>query len=206
MAHLEVQPKKSRPWWIWALIVILLIALAAILFRKCDAERSDAIRASKADSTEVVAATSPDWSTVDFNTSVSTDTDITDSDIQIRSNGSYTIYSLGENILFATGGDGISESGQTKLRMISDVLVKRFEGATIGVFGNTDAVGPADENKELGKQRAEAVKTWLTSTGQIPAGTISVQSLGETEPVATNETTTGRQQNRNVSIVVFPKQ
>ncbi|MFI5453403.1 OmpA family protein [Pedobacter sp. UC225_61] len=61
-------------------------------------------------------------------------------------------------------------------------------------------------SQELGKQRAEAVKQWLTSPGNVPATTISVQSVGETQPVATNETSQGRKQNRNVSIVVFPKQ
>ncbi len=206
MAHLEVEPKPARPWWVWALIIIILVALAAMLLRKCDAEDSDAQRATVTDSTgRAVAATGPDWKTVDFNSATMTDADISDGDIETRGNGTYTIYTLGENILFPTSGNDVTANGQAKLKMISDVLNKRFEGATIGVFGNTDSTGPADENKELGKQRAEAVKNWLASAGSVPSETISVQSLGETEPVATNETSAGRKQNRNVSIVVFPK-
>ncbi|MES2828814.1 MAG: OmpA family protein [Bacteroidota bacterium] len=207
MAHLEVQPKRSKPWWIWAIIILLLVLLAAMLLRKCDAEHSDALRAANADSTtNVVAATGPDWNSIDFNTAPSSDADITDAEIEARAGQTYTIYSLGENILFTSGNNDISTAGQTKLKMISDVLKKRFEGATIGVFGSADATGPADENKELGAERAGAVRNWLVSGGGVPEATISVRSLGEEKPVATNETSAGRKQNRNVSIVVFPKQ
>jgi outer membrane protein OmpA-like peptidoglycan-associated protein len=207
MAHLEVEPKPARPWWVWLLTIIILIALAMFLLRKCDAERSDAERAKKADSLNApIAATGPDWKTVDFNSAAVTDADITDSDIEARGNGTYTIYTLGENILFPSSGNDVSENGQKKLKMISDILSKRFAGATIGVFGSTDSTGPANENKALGNQRAESVKDWLASTGNIPGETISVQSFGETEPVASNDTKAGRKQNRNVSIVVFPKQ
>ncbi|TKC10525.1 OmpA family protein [Pedobacter polaris] len=206
MAHLEVEPKPKRPLWIWILLAITLVALAAMLLRKCDAEQSDVQRAAMADSTNAIASTVPDWNSVDFNSATSTDVDITDQEIQTRGNGTYTIYTLGENILFPTDGNDVSENGQAKLKIIADALNKKFEGATIGVFGSTDSTGPADENKDLGKQRAEAVKNWLTSSGGVPSGTVSVQSLGETQPVATNQTSEGRKQNRNVSIVVFPKQ
>jgi outer membrane protein OmpA-like peptidoglycan-associated protein len=208
MAHLEVEPKPSRPWWIWALLVIILIALAAVLFNKCGSEKTGTANDTLSSDTTSgpIAATVPDWNSVDFNSATTTDADITDSDIATNSNGTYTIYTLGENILFPTDGNEVSQTGQAKLKMISDVLNKRFQGATIGVFGRTDSTGPAKENKELGKQRAEAVKNWLTTSGSVPSGNVSVQSLGEREPVATNATTAGRKLNRNVSIVVFPKQ
>ncbi|RDC58449.1 OmpA family protein [Pedobacter chinensis] len=204
MAHLEVEPKPSRPWWVWLLIALLLIALAALLFKKCSSEtggtRSDSI---SSDSVETIAATVPDWNSVDFNSAKIQDQYITDRDIAVSGNGTYTIYTLGENILFPTNGETISDAGKKKLGQISDALKKRFEGAQVAVFGSTDSTGPADENKELGRLRAEAVKAWLSSEGNIPNGRISVQSLGETEPVATNQTPAGRKQNRNVSIVVF---
>jgi outer membrane protein OmpA-like peptidoglycan-associated protein len=206
MAHLEVEPKPARPWWIWALTIIVLIALAAMLLRKCDVEYSDAKRAAAADSTQADAIAGPDWKAVDFYAGPTTDSDLNDGDIETRTDGNYTIYTIGENILFPSSGNDITESGQAKLKMISEVLKKRFEGATIGVFGSADSTGSAGENNELGKQRAEAVKNWLTSNGNIPGETISVQSFGETKPTATNETEAGRKQNRNVSIVVFPKQ
>ncbi len=204
MAHLEVEPKPSRPWWIWVLLAIVLVALAAILLNKCGTDQKSVARTDTINN--VGAATGPDWKTVDFNSEKMTDADINDKNISVSGNANYTIYSLGENILFPTDGNEVSETGQAKLKMISDVIQKRFEGSTIGVFGSTDATGSKDYNKELGKERAESVKNWLTSAGNLASDHISVQSLGETEPVATNQTTAGRQQNRNVSIVVFPKQ
>ncbi|TCC88067.1 OmpA family protein [Pedobacter frigiditerrae] len=208
MAHLEVERKPARPWWVWLLLVIVLIALAALLFKNCNTENKDGNPDSTGMDTSKtpLAKTVPDWNNVDFNAATTTDADITDTDIATRSNGTYTIYTLGENILFPTDGNDVSATGIQKLEMINAVLAKRFEGATIGVYGSTDATGPAAENKELGKQRAEAVKTWLSTSGSVPIENITVQSLGETTPVATNQTKTGRQQNRNVSIVVFPKQ
>lgn len=208
MAHLEVEPKPSRPWWVWLLIVLLLILLAGLLMKKCNTESAGkGADTSTMDSNQTpVVQTVPDWNNVDFNSATQTDADINDNDIQTRSSGAYTIYSLGENILFPSSGNDISENGVAKLKMITDVINKRFEGATIGIFGSTDSTGPADENKELGTQRATAVKDWLKQEGQISAENLSVHSLGETEPVAPNDTKTGRRQNRNVSIVVFPKQ
>lgn len=206
MAHLEVEPKPSRPWWVWLLIVLLVILLAGMLIKKCSADGDSSAGDSLSTNTsQVIAKTTPDWNSIDFNSAAQTDADITDSEIQTRGGGSYTIYMLGENILFPSAVNDLSEKGIQKLQLIADVLNKRFPEATIGVFGSTDSTGPADENKELGRQRATVVRNWLADQGKVAAENISVQSLGETEPVATNETNSGRQQNRNVSIVVFPK-
>lgn len=179
MAHLEVEPKPSRPWWTWVLLALVLIALAAVLFSKCGSEKTSVVgdTTTTTTSSAPLATTVPDWNTVDFNSATITDEDITDGEITTRGNESYVIYSLGENILFPTDGSVVSTNGQAKLKMISDVLKKRFEGATIGVFGSTDSTGPANENKVLGKQRAESVKDWLVSSGNVPSDMISVCKL-----------------------------
>ena len=154
-------------------------------------------------SSTVIAATQPDWSTVDMNAPETHDADITDKDVTVRGNNDYTIYSLGEDILFATDQNALQPTAEAKLKQIASSLNNRFKGAVIGVYGNTDATGDAAHNKQLGADRANVVKDWLIKNG-VEADKISVQSLGEAEPVATNATTTGRQQNRNVSIVAFP--
>lgn len=207
MAHLEVERKPARPWWIWVLLAIILIGLAVLLYNKygTGTTTSKTVTDTTANSNTPIAATGPDWKTVDFNSEVTIDENITDQDIATRGNGTYVIYTLGDNILFPTDGSEITANGQAKLKMISDVLIKRYSGGTIGVFGSTDSKGTASDNKELGKQRAESVKNWLSSNGNVPTENISIQSLGETEPVATNATPDGRHQNRNVAIVVFPK-
>lgn len=208
MAHLEVEPKPSRPWWVWLLIVLLILLLAGLLLSKCNNNENAVTSADTVitDSTQTLSAqTDPDWSTVDLNAAKQIDSTITDTDIETRGNDKYTIYLLSEDILFPSAGKELSENGTKKLQLIADVINKRFDGATIGVYGSTDSRGPADENYELGKERAASVKEWLAQNGNISGNRISVQTLGETEPIGDNDTKTGRQMNRNVSIVVFPK-
>ena len=71
----------------------------------------------------------------------------------------------------------------------------------IAIEGHTDATGPASYNRELSRQRAEAVRQALVDRGVSPSR-IEVRALGEEFPVATNETTAGQQLNRRVEIVL----
>ncbi|MFN0253948.1 OmpA family protein [Pedobacter ureilyticus] len=209
MAHLEVRPKPSRPWWMWALLIIILIALGAMVFNQCNQnpENHPSIVDQTKDSlpkNKAVAATSSDWEKIDFNAKQTTDTTLKATDIYTRTDGNYTIYSLGQNLLFDAKSNQLNANGIDKLRQIAEMLKQRFPEGTIGVFGNTDAFETADD-KKLGMLRAQAVKDWLSKEGKIDAQHISVRSLGDSQPVASNRTSEGREQNRNVAIVVFPK-
>ena len=204
MAQLDVQPKKSTPWWIWLLLAIFAILILLFLLKGCN-DKTTTVVTSSADTTQAVAITQPVWDSVDFNSPKLTtaDPDITDTDIAISGNDKYTIYSLGENILFAPDESKLQASADSKLNQISASLKNNFKNASIGVYGNTDAVGTEGYNKQLGADRAEAVKNWLISNGGFSAANVSVHSMGEDKPVATNNTVAGRRQNRNVGIVVF---
>lgn len=115
----------------------------------------------------------------------------------------YSIYGLGENILFATDQSSIQSSAEQQLNQIAASLKKRFEGASIAVYGNTDATGSAGHNQELGAACAESVKRWLVEKAGIAAGKIYVRSRGESAAEASNATLKGRQLNRNVQIVAL---
>jgi outer membrane protein OmpA-like peptidoglycan-associated protein len=212
MAHLEVKPKSGTPWWVWLLLALVAVAILYFLFGRNGNDSSSTVGADSTSMTDTsinsgtaLAATEPDWSTVDFNAPKSSDPDITDQDVSVSGNDQYTIYTLGENILFATDQTSIQASADAKLNQVVSSLNKRFKGATIGVFGSTDSTGTAGHNKQLGAERAQAVKQWLIKSG-MEEGKISIQSLGEKQPVATNATASGREQNRNVQIVAFPAQ
>lgn len=212
MAHLEVEPKPSRPWWVWALVIIVIIALGAMVFKQCTNGNDGHPADAKTDTVKsvpknkAVAATVPNWESVDFNAARTVDKDITATDIYTQTNGTYTIYTLGENILFPPNGNELSSAGIEKLGVLRAVLETKFKDATIGIFGNADSTGSAHENRKLGMERAEAVKHWLAQNGTISENNLSVRSLGETQPVADNRNAVGRSQNRNVAIVIFPKQ
>ena len=213
MAHLDVQPKITSYSWLWILLAVLALAIIIFLL-KGRSNNSDSIATTDStaslksgnDTTvhSAVAVTkATDWDGVNFNSPVLSDADINDKDISIRGNDKYTIYTLGENVLFATDKNILQTNAVQKLAQISSSLSKRYKGATIGIYGNTDSTGDKEHNNKLGVERAAAVKDWLVQKGNIDANKISIHSLGASKPVASNATATGRQQNRNVEIVAF---
>lgn len=191
MAELDVQPKRSGPWWLWLLLLLIAAIVVFFLMKGCNSKQA------------AVATTKPDWSSVDMNTARTSDADVTDSTIEVRRNDQYTIYTLGENVLFATGQSALQSDANGKLQQVVASLNKHFKDARIGVYGSTDSTGTAGQNKALGAERAAAVKNWLVSTGGLDSSRVSIHSLGESKPVATNATAGGRKQNRNVTIVAF---
>jgi len=190
MAELDVQPKRASPWWLWLLLLLIAVIVIFFLMKGCNSEKP-------------VAATQPDWNSVDMNTAKTTDEDIADTTIQVRGNEHYRLYSLGENVLFATDQSSLQGDAGAKLQQVVTSLKKNFKEATIGVYGSTDSTGTAGLNKTLGAERAAAVKSWLVTNGGLDSTKVSIHSLGESKPVATNATESGRQQNRNVTIVAF---
>ena len=70
------------------------------------------------------------------------------------------------------------------------------------IAGHTDSVGDEDYNYDLSERRARAAAEYLMSLG-MDASRINLVGLGETEPVATNETAEGRAQNRRVEIAIY---
>jgi outer membrane protein OmpA-like peptidoglycan-associated protein len=69
------------------------------------------------------------------------------------------------------------------------------------VEGHTDSVGTDDYNLKLSERRADSVRDYLTTNG-IAAGNVTSVGLGKADPVASNDTAAGRQQNRRVELVV----
>ena len=88
-----------------------------------------------------------------------------------------------------------------------DEFAARIKGLDKGVYleiqGHTDDTGGTDYNDQLGQQRAEAVRRYLSRQHKLPLGRISTISYGDTDPVASNKTAKGRSQNRRVVIVVL---
>lgn len=197
MADLDVQPKKNNSWWIW--ILLLLIALALLFFFLRGRDNKGVNQAGKADSV-VAVTTATGGSQIDFNSPKEAYEEMTDTSISVRGNKDYTIYGLGEDILFDKDKNTLKSSAEIKLKQIVTSLNKRFKGADLSIYGHTDSTGTAAYNKELGGERAEAVRSWFIKNG-IVADKIAVHSFGETNPVASNETAEGRQQNRSVAIV-----
>ena len=80
-------------------------------------------------------------------------------------------------------------------------IVSGHPGLRLDVEGHTDSVGGDDYNQQLSEQRGESVRDYLTAQG-MAAGSVTSKGFGKTQPVASNDTAEGRQQNRRVELVI----
>ncbi|WP_345955386.1 OmpA family protein [Mucilaginibacter sp. PAMB04168] len=209
MAELNVQPKSKTPWWLWLILLIVALALLFFFLRGCG-NRAGEQTSTTTDSTTTtdttiqLAATQPNFDSVDFNAPTTTYEEITDTAITVRGSEKYTIYSLGDNVLFAKGESALQGSASNQLKQIAASLEKRLKGSVIGIYGHTDSSGDKQANDELATKRAEAVRDWFVQNSGLASNKISVHSYGESEPVASNATAKGRKLNRSVEIVAIP--
>ena len=104
------------------------------------------------------------------------------------------------DVLFDTGKYTLRAGAREKLARVAGILAGH-PGLQMLVEGYTDSVGSETSNQQLSEHRATSVRDYLTSAG-IPAASVTAKGLGETLPVATNDTASGRQQNRRVELVV----
>jgi len=115
------------------------------------------------------------------------------------------LVSLKGDILFETGKANLKAEASTRVSQIGDILAKYPEDRIV-VVGHTDSVGGDAVNQRLSENRGNAVKVQLLSQG-VPAEKITVVGLGESQPVAPNDTGEGRAKNRRVELnITIPPQ
>jgi chemotaxis protein MotB len=125
--------------------------------------------------------------------------------VQIEQLQNLVKLTLANGILFAEGGAELNEAGKAMLAKVAPAL-KGLSGQRIVIKGFTDNVPIGPElrqrfasNVDLSKARANAVSAYLVGQG-VPANLISTVGLGESHPVASNDTAQGRAKNRRVEI------
>jgi len=110
------------------------------------------------------------------------------------------IVTLSSGVFFDSGKSALKKGAKTTLTRIADQL-KGDDTIKVTVEGHTDNTGGAAKNQTLSEKRAEAVRDFLVSAG-VPSDRITAVGKGDTQPVATNKTAAGRQQNRRVELVI----
>jgi outer membrane protein OmpA-like peptidoglycan-associated protein len=113
-----------------------------------------------------------------------------------------TVITIPGSVLFASGKSTVLPGAQDKLNSVADAL-KDQAGHEILVEGHTDSQGSDAFNLELSQTRAQRVRDYLVSRG-VPENQIRAQGLGESKPVADNNSAEGRANNRRVEIIVSP--
>jgi outer membrane protein OmpA-like peptidoglycan-associated protein len=104
------------------------------------------------------------------------------------------------DVLFDTAKHTLRPLAREKLAKISGIVLA-YPALTLGIEGNTDSVGSDAYNQGLSERRAEAVRGYLVQQG-VPESSMTAKGLSETQPIASNSTAEGRQQNRRVELIV----
>ena len=119
--------------------------------------------------------------------------------LQTRDSARGLIVSMSD-VLFDTGKYSLKSEAREKLAKVSGILLS-YTGLSIQVSGYTDNIGGDVMNQELSENRAGAVRDYLVQEG-VASGSVSAKGFGSTIPVASNDTSAGRQQNRRVELLV----
>ncbi|WP_299647156.1 OmpA family protein [uncultured Jannaschia sp.] len=125
-----------------------------------------------------------------------------DDRITINNTGNELIVTMPQDILFATDSATLRPDLQSDIRALAGNLLQ-YPNTSVQVIGHTDSDGPAAYNQDLSERRASSVASVLISQG-VPASRIVPIGRGESQPIATNNTATGKQQNRRVEVVITP--
>lgn len=106
------------------------------------------------------------------------------------------------NITFRTDSADINAGFYATLNSVAKVLNK-YDNSTVMVLGYTDSTGSAEYNQTLSAQRANAVAAYLQGQG-VKSSRFEIMGMGSSNPIASNTTADGRQQNRRVEIKIIP--
>jgi outer membrane protein OmpA-like peptidoglycan-associated protein len=104
------------------------------------------------------------------------------------------------DVLFRSGSFELLPAARERLAKVSGIVLA-YPSLHLAVEGHTDSVGSDEYNQNLSEHRAEAVRDYFVQQG-IPAAAVEAHGFGKTEPIATNDTSEGRAQNRRVELVL----
>jgi outer membrane protein OmpA-like peptidoglycan-associated protein len=104
------------------------------------------------------------------------------------------------DVLFRSGSFELLPGARERLAKVSGIVLA-YPTLHVAVEGHTDSVGSDDYNQQLSERRAEAVRDYFVQQG-IKSNNVEAHGYGKNEPIATNDTSEGRQQNRRVELVL----
>jgi outer membrane protein OmpA-like peptidoglycan-associated protein len=104
------------------------------------------------------------------------------------------------DVLFDTGKADLKPSARERLAKVAGILIA-YPDIHVEIDGYTDSTGSLEFNERLSQQRAESVRSYLAGQG-VNSSAITTQGFGPSQPIASNDTAAGRQQNRRVELVV----
>jgi len=125
-----------------------------------------------------------------------------DSGVSVTRDGDNITLNMPGHVTFATDSSDLSPGFFNVLNSVSLVL-NEFDQTVVEVAGHTDSTGSEQYNQPLSGRRAMSVVTYLEGQ-DVSDQRFLVVGMGESMPIASNQTTTGRQANRRVEITIVP--
>lgn len=104
------------------------------------------------------------------------------------------------DVLFSLNSANLKPTARERLAKVAGILIA-YPDIHVEVDGYTDNTGSLDYNQRLSQQRADAVRSYLVQQG-VPSSSIDSKGLGPSDPIASNDSSEGRQQNRRVNLIV----
>jgi outer membrane protein OmpA-like peptidoglycan-associated protein len=104
------------------------------------------------------------------------------------------------NIFFASNSDRIASKYYAELNKFGEALARL--PSTVEISGYTDSIGSDQLNQALSERRARSVKHYLDQHFSLPAERLLAKGYGKSRPIASNETESGRQQNRRIEVAL----
>lgn len=195
--HVHIEKNKKTNWLPWILLGLGILALLFALSR-CghDDERvanSTATVVPAEPTGEVVATTPNAAGSVALAGTTTLGTYLSGNEPAPRS-------FVFEKLNFDTAKSEVRAEDAGEVTQVATTL-KQYKTAKVRIAGYADARGNDAANVALGKARAESIKSALVAKG-IDAARIQTVSGGESDPVATNSTASGRFENRRTELAV----
>ena len=184
------EEKKGLPIWAWLLPLLLLLMIGIWLLSRHSNTRT------AAEATPMTDQTKPDNNGAAATQAGSawTAASIADS---LRTKGRVGFND--SDVHFATGSATLAGDSQFVLDQTAQALKSNADWR-MRIIGHTDSIGSASANEQLAQQRAGSVMGYLTAHG-VDQSRLSIEAKGDTQPVSTNKSDTGRAENRRVELI-----
>ena len=122
--------------------------------------------------------------------------------ISVQRQGNNLALNFKSDLVFDSGSAVVKGASTADLQQVAKVM-NEYPQTRILVAGHTDSTGSNESNQRLSERRANAVKNLLVNN-RVSGDRIVAKGYGETQPIASNDTAAGRQQNRRVKITIEP--
>jgi len=116
--------------------------------------------------------------------------------------GEGLVVTFASGLLFDVDSSSLRAESKKNLDNLASSLTGDFADSKLLLVGHTDGQGSDDYNLNLSRRRADAVASYLESQN-ISASRVETSGRGEAEPIASNDTDSGRQQNRRVEVAIY---